>query len=86
MDIEELKTTPTMTVTKAAELLGISRDSAYAAVKAGEIPSLRLGRRILVPTAKVFAMLGMADPHGLPLYGPRDLPGAVFEEDSSTAR
>ncbi len=38
----------TYTVEQAAVLLGISRTSAYQCVKTGELPSLRLGRRILV--------------------------------------
>ena len=41
----------TYTVTEVAELLGISRTSAYECVRRGEIPSLRLGRRLLVTRA-----------------------------------
>ena len=48
---------PVMTVTDAARILHISRGSAYEAVKAGEIPSIRLGRRIVVPTAALVRML-----------------------------
>jgi len=39
------------TVEEAAALLGISRSFAYEAVQRGEIPSMRIGRRILVPKA-----------------------------------
>ena len=39
----------TMTVEEASEALGISRSLAYELVRLGEIPSLRLGRRIVVP-------------------------------------
>lgn len=39
----------TYTVTEAAELLGISRSSAYECVRRGEIPSLTLGRRVVIP-------------------------------------
>jgi excisionase family DNA binding protein len=39
------------TVPEAAALLGISRAFAYEAVKRGDIPSMRIGRRILVPKA-----------------------------------
>jgi excisionase family DNA binding protein len=38
-----------LTVDEAATLLGISRAFAYEAVNRGEIPSIRIGRRILVP-------------------------------------
>lgn len=49
---------PTMSVQEAADALGISRNSAYAAVRSGEIASLRIGGRILVPTAPLMVMLG----------------------------
>jgi excisionase family DNA binding protein len=39
----------TLTVEEAARLLGISRALAYELVARGEIPSLRLGRRIVIP-------------------------------------
>ena len=39
----------TLTVKEAAKALGISRGLAYEMVKTGEIPSIRLGKRILVP-------------------------------------
>ena len=38
----------TYTVVEAAELLGISRTSAYECVRRGEIPSITLGRRVVV--------------------------------------
>jgi excisionase family DNA binding protein len=47
----------TYTVTEAAELLGISRTSAYECVNRGEIPSLRLGRRLLVTRAGLEQLL-----------------------------
>ncbi len=39
----------TLTVEEAAALLGISRAFAYETVRRGEIPSIRIGRRVLVP-------------------------------------
>ena len=44
-------TTPkrTATVEEAARLLGISRTTAYECVHRGEIRSIRIGRRILIP-------------------------------------
>jgi excisionase family DNA binding protein len=47
-----------MTVEEAGEVLGISRSLAYAAVSDGSIPSIRVGRRILVPAAQLNALLG----------------------------
>lgn len=39
----------TLSVEEAAALLGISRALAYELIARGELPSLRLGRRIVVP-------------------------------------
>ena len=47
----------TMTVEEAAKRLGIGRNSAYDAVQRGEIPSLRIGKRLLVPVAALERML-----------------------------
>jgi len=47
----------TCTVEDAAKILGIGRRAAYAGVNEGSIPSLRIGRRILVPIAKLNALL-----------------------------
>jgi excisionase family DNA binding protein len=47
----------TMTVTETAAVLGISRSSAYECVRIGSIPSIRLGRRIVVPTQAIDALL-----------------------------
>ena len=49
---------PTLTIPEAGRLLGISRSAAYRAAAKGEIPTIRIGRRLLVPTAKLFDMLG----------------------------
>ena len=52
----------TLTITQAAELLGISRNSAYEAARSGRlagVPILRVGRRLLVPTASLHAVLGL---------------------------
>ena len=54
-----------LTVERAGEILQISRASAYQAVALGEIPSIRIGRRLLVPRAKLMAMLGEREP-GVP--------------------
>ncbi len=49
----------TMSVEQAGRLLGISRRSAYRAVAGGHLPVIRLGRRMLVPTHKLYALLGI---------------------------
>jgi excisionase family DNA binding protein len=46
-----------MTVDEAAKALGIGRTQAYRAVQSGEIPSIRIGRRYLIPRAALEKML-----------------------------
>jgi excisionase family DNA binding protein len=52
--------TPTTSVAEAGRALGLSRNAAYEAVKRGEIPTLRFGRKLVVPTAPLLKMLGLA--------------------------
>lgn len=60
MDAPSDTTVPqTMSVEQAGRLLGISRRSAYRAVAGGHLPVIRLGRRMLVPTHKLYALLGI---------------------------
>ena len=47
-----------LTVTEVAAALGISRAHAYELVARGELPSLRLGRRIVVPRRELDLFLG----------------------------
>ena len=48
----------TVTVEQAGEILGISRASAYTLAGTGEIPTIKLGRRRLVPKAALDRLLG----------------------------
>jgi hypothetical protein len=62
---------PTMPVwPDTGEILGLSRQSAYGAARRGEIPTLRIGRRLVVPTAKLRQLLGLDD------GGESDVPAA----------
>jgi excisionase family DNA binding protein len=40
-----------LTVHEAAELLGVAASSYYAAARRGEVPAIRVGRRLIVPGA-----------------------------------
>jgi excisionase family DNA binding protein len=53
---------PTLSVDEAAIVLGLARASAYQAARAGEIPTVRFGRRVRVPTAALRRMLQLDDP------------------------
>ena len=47
----------TLTVPEAARTLGIGRSAAYEAARTGEIPTIRIGKRILVPVAALERLL-----------------------------
>lgn len=38
-----------ISVPEAARLLGLGRNSVYEAVRRGEVPAVRVGRRLVVP-------------------------------------
>lgn len=46
-----------VTVPEAAKMLGISRNFAYQLVREGKLPSIRFGKRILIPLAALEKML-----------------------------
>lgn len=50
-----------LSVTEAARILRISRNLAYASVMRGEIPSFKVGKRILIPRIALERLL--ADTH-----------------------
>jgi len=50
----------TFSVPEAAEILGIDRNSGYAAAKNGELPTIRIGKRLLVPKAALERLLNTA--------------------------
>jgi excisionase family DNA binding protein len=59
----------TITVEEAARLLGIGRTSAYLAVRRGDLPVVRIGRRYVVPRVALERMLGQVG-DGVPPYRP----------------
>jgi excisionase family DNA binding protein len=54
-----------MTVDQAADVLGIGRSAAYDAIRYGQLPAVRFGRRLRVPKAALLTL-------GLPEGGGRD--------------
>jgi excisionase family DNA binding protein len=50
----------TVTVDEAADILRISRNTAYVAVRAGEIRAVRLRKRWLVPVHELVRLLDSA--------------------------
>jgi excisionase family DNA binding protein len=49
-----------LTAAQAARLLGISLVTAYEAINRGEIPSFRIGRKIIIPRAAFDQMMATA--------------------------
>ena len=47
----------TVSVEEAARMLGISRGAAYTHARDGSLPTLRLGKRLLVPRAALDKLL-----------------------------
>jgi len=59
----------TFTVEETAKLLGIGRQLAYDRVKTGEIPVIKIGRRLLVPRAALEKLLVEPQPLNLTAAG-----------------
>ena len=62
----------TLTGEEAARIIGVGRATAYQAVRAGQIPSVRVGRRVLVPRHALFALLGATEGIGTAETPPDD--------------
>lgn len=79
--LDDLNGRLTCTVPEAGQLLGIGRDSAYAAAERGEIPTLRLGRRIVVPVPRLLELLGVDPRHSDGVLA-TSTPTATTDQDS----
>jgi excisionase family DNA binding protein len=55
---------PTLSVGRTAAVLGIGLRSVYDAIDRGEIPHIRVGRRIVVPTRRLLTQYGLGEPEG----------------------
>jgi len=51
--------TPLLTVEEALPFLRTSKSTAYLAIQAGQVPSVRISGRILIPTAALRRMFGL---------------------------
>jgi excisionase family DNA binding protein len=50
---------PLLSVEQACKLLAVSRSVGYRAAASGDLPTLRWGRRVYVPTARLLELLGL---------------------------
>jgi excisionase family DNA binding protein len=55
--LESLLSEATVSVPQAGAVMGLGRNTAYTAVQRGEIPVLKFGNRLRVPTARLRKML-----------------------------
>ena len=62
-DLHWLQTTTAATVTRAdvAKLLGVDERTVTRAIVDGQLPSLRVGRRVLIPRVPLLARLGASE-------------------------
>jgi len=60
--LDDIETRLTLTVEEVASLLGLGRTATYEAARRGEIPSRRLGRRVIVPVPALLDWLGVSTP------------------------
>ena len=47
-----------LSVPAAGRILGLGRSAAYDAARRGDLPTLRIGRRLVVPRARLAELLG----------------------------
>lgn len=60
MTIDEALARPTISVPDAGKLFfGLARNAAYEAAKSGDIPTIRIGGRIMVPVVPLAEKLGL---------------------------
>ena len=57
-NLDQLAGKATITIEQAARVLGLGRTAAYDAARRGELPTRRLGRRLLVPVPALLEWLG----------------------------
>lgn len=75
----------TISVGDAAKLLGVSRGLAYEAARRGELPTVRLGRRLLVPRARLLELVGAQETREAGIPATKPLADVVTNENATTA-
>lgn len=72
MNTSELSCRLVLTAQEVADLMEISVSHVYESIRRGDLPSVKMGRRIVIPARPIVRMLGLDDgatpshiPHGL---------------------
>lgn len=71
----------TCSVEEAGSILGVGRCTAFEQAAAGTLPTIRVGRRLLVPVPRLLAMLGLSVPPG---WQPGALASRCHEDDAAS--
>ena len=58
-ELDQLLAQPTLTVADALKVIPISRNGIYEAIRRGEIQTIKIGKKILVPTGPLKRQLGL---------------------------
>jgi excisionase family DNA binding protein len=56
--LEYLTARPVVSLAEAGELTGLSRSTLLRAIAAGDLASSKVGRRVMIPTAGLLALVG----------------------------
>lgn len=62
--LRRIQSEPTLSITDTARLFGIGRATGYAAVKAGEWPTIKVRKRLRIPSAWVLRQLQLTSGSG----------------------
>lgn len=57
MNLDDIRGKAVITVTEASELLGLDTRSVRRGVELGDLPGIKVGRRILVPVPRLLALI-----------------------------
>lgn len=58
LDLGDWRSRPTITIPEYAKIVGVGRNTAYDAARAGEVPTIRVRGRILVSVPLLRRQLG----------------------------
>jgi excisionase family DNA binding protein len=58
LQLDHLAGKATITIEQTAQLLGLGRTAAYDAARRGQLPTRKLGRRLVVPVPALLTWLG----------------------------
>jgi hypothetical protein len=61
LTLDDLRGRTVVSVPEGGAVLDLPRSGAYEAAKRGDLPTIRIGRRLVVPVPALLRMLGVVD-------------------------